>query len=215
MPDLPLGFCDISRALPNHHPTWPGDPPLIFAPAARIAGGDSVNTSSFSTSTHTGTHVDAPWHYGDAAPKLDEVPLERYLGACLVVHVPPGDLVGAEALSCLPDPLPPRLLLYTGQSAEWLTFPTDFRALDPAFVREAARRGVRLIGTDSPSIDPLMSKTLDAHQVCLEEGILIVEGLDLSGVEAGEYTLICLPLPLTGADGAPARAVLLPAGLLP
>lgn len=215
MPDLPLGFRDISRALPNQHPTWPGDSPFALVPAARIAGGDSVNTSVISASTHTGTHVDAPWHYGDAAPKLDEVPLERYLGACLVIHIPPSDLVDAEVLSGLPDPLPPRLLLFTGQSAEWLTFPAEFMALDPAFVREAARRGVRLIGTDSPSVDPLTSKTLDAHQACLETGILIVEGLNLSGVEAGEYTLICLPLSLVGADGAPARAVLLPAGMLP
>lgn len=215
MPDLPPLFRDISRALPNHHPTWPGDPPFDLVAAMRMANGDSVNTSVISASTHTGTHVDAPWHYGDAAPKLDEVPLERYLGACLVVHVPPGDWVGTQVLSGLPDPLPPRLLLYTGQSAQWLTFPAHFTALDPAFVRAAAQRGVRLIGTDSPSVDPLTSKTLDAHQACLDTGILIVEGLNLSGVEAGEYTLICLPLPLAGADGAPARAVLLPAGTLP
>ncbi|AWN23441.1 kynurenine formamidase [Deinococcus irradiatisoli] len=215
MPDLPAGFLDISRALPHNHPNWPGDPPLTITPGARMAQGDSVNTGVINTSTHTATHVDAPWHYADDAPTLDQVPLERYLGACLVVHVPPGEFVRAEVLSGLPDPLPPRLLLYTGQPARWATFPEDFMAVDPAFVHEAARRGVRLIGTDSPSVDPLTSKTLDAHHAFLDTGLLIVEGLNLSGVEPGEYTLICLPLPLSGVDGAPARAVLLPAGLMP
>ena len=212
---LPAGFVDISRALPNQHPTWPGDPPFRLTPAARIANGDSVNTSHISTGTHTATHVDAPWHYGDSAARLDQVPLERYLGPCRVIHVPPGERVEADVLSNLPDPLPPRLLLYTGQPAHWDTFPANFMALSPAFVREAARRGVRLIGTDSPSVDPLESKTLDAHRAFLDSGLLIIEGLNLSGVEPGDYTLICLPLPLTEADGAPARALLLPAGVMP
>ena len=211
---LKTGFIDISRALWHNHVNWPGDPPLTVTPAARMAAGDSVNTGVLNTSTHTGTHVNAPWHYGDASPKLDEVPLSNYLGACLVLAVPPGDFVEVELLAALPDPLPPRLLLFTGQPERWETFPTAFTALSPAFVREAARRGVTLIGTDSPSVDPLTSKTLDAHHACLETGTLILEGLNLSGVEAGDYTLICLPLPLIGVNGAPARAVLLPAGVM-
>ena len=213
-PRLPTGFVDITRALPHNHPTWPGDAPFGLTPAAQIAGGGSVNTAVISASTHTGTHVDAPWHYADDAPKLDQVPLSRYLGACRLIHVPPGEFVEASVLDAQPDPLPPRLLLYTGQPAHWDTFP-DFMALSPAFVREAARRDVELIGTDGPSVDPLTSKTLDAHRAFLETGTLIVEGLNLSGVQPGEYTLICLPLPLIGADGAPARAVLLPAGMMP
>lgn len=214
MAHLSAGFKDISRSLIHNHPTWPGDPLFTLTPAARMAQGDSVNTTIISASTHTGTHVDAPWHYADAAPKLGEVPLSRYIGECLVVHVPAGDLVSAELLKTLPEALPPRLLLYTGQAAEWLNFPEDFMALDPEFVRAAARRGVQLIGTDSPSVDPLTSKTLDAHHACLETGILILEGLNLNGVAAGLYILVCLPLPLTQVDGAPARAVLFPAGTL-
>ena len=212
---LPDGFLDISRVLTPAHPNWPGDAPLQVHPGARIAQGDSVNTGRIDTSTHTGTHVDAPWHYGDAAPKLGDVPLSRYLGACRVVHVPPGKFVTPDVLDDLPDVLPPRLLLFTGQPAQWQIFPQDFTALDPDFVRAAARRGVQLIGTDAPSVDPLTSKTLDAHQVCLATGILILEGLNLTSAAPGDYTLICLPLPLTDVDGAPARAILLPAGVLP
>ncbi|MEW6420724.1 MAG: cyclase family protein [Deinococcota bacterium] len=207
---------DISRQLTPGHPNWPGDAPFRVKPGARIAQGDSVNTSELCTSTHTGTHVDAPWHYSETGVRLEEVKLDVYVGRCRVVTArAEGGLIPAAALAGLPERLPPRLLLHTGQPAHWAEFPQVFAALDPALIREAARRGVRLIGTDSPSVDPLTSKTLDAHQACLETGTLILEGLNLSGVVAGEYDLVCLPLPLAEVDGAPARAVLLPAGTLP
>lgn len=200
---------DISRALTPAHPNWPGDAPFRVQPGARIASGDSVNTGELCTSTHTGTHVDAPWHYDDMGDRLEAVPLDVYVGPCLVVTVPGEGLV-TPVLADLPQDLPHRLLLNTGQPAHWESFPEDFRALSPAFVREAARRGVRLIGTDAPSVDPLTSKTLDAHHACRQTGIFILEGLNLSAVQDGNYELICLPLPLVGVDGAPARAILRP-----
>lgn len=214
MPRYPI---DISRLLTPGHPNWPGDALFRVTPGARIAQGDSVNTGELATSTHTGTHVDAPWHYDDAGVKMSGVPLAAYVGPCRVVSVQGrGEplTVEEDALTDLPGSLPPRLLLNTGQPAHWQEFPTRFAALSPAFVREAARRGVTLIGTDAPSVDPLTSKTLDGHHACREAGVLILEGLNLSGVPDGGYDLICLPLPLTEVDGAPARAVLLPAGTL-
>jgi arylformamidase len=192
-----------------------------------MAAGDSVNTGELGLSTHTGTHVDAPWHYADAAEKLDAVPLSRYVGRCRVVRVHGSGKparVGLEILEGLPDQLPPRVLLHTGQPAHWDAFPEDFTALHPDLITELGRRGVQLIGTDSPSVDPLTSKTLDGHAACFAAGILILEGLNLSSVQDGEYDLMCLPMPLAsgmdaagkyiGIDGAPARAVLLPAGTL-
>lgn len=203
-----MALHDISRALTTGHPTWPGDPDFAVEPAARIAAGDSVNTGLLTTPTHTGTHVDAPWHYSDTGARLDEVPLEVYVGPCLVLDVRGHSPVGPDVLDGVAE-LPERLLLYTGQPAHWATFPEDFAALDPDFVRQAAARGVRLIGTDSPSVDPLTSKTLDGHRAFLETGLLILEGVNLSAVTPGRYQLICLPLPLAGVDGAPARAVLM------
>lgn len=198
---------DISRTLREGHPNWPGDDPYRFEPRLRIAGGDSVNTALISTVTHTGTHMDAPYHYDENGLKLDEVPLSSYVGPCRVIHATGYETVPASILDGLGG-LPERVLLYTGQPARWDTFPEGFSALSPDLIRELARRGVKLIGTDSPSVDPLTSKTLDAHRACRETGMLIVEGLNLSGVAEGEYELICLPLPLEGADGAPARAIL-------
>ncbi|WP_424952150.1 cyclase family protein [Deinococcus sp.] len=199
---------DVSRALTPGHPNWPGDAPFSVTPAARIASGDSVNTGVLSTSTHTGTHVDAPWHYSESGIRLDEVPLSVYIGPCLVLDARGHNPVGPEVLDGLKD-LPERLLLYTGEPGHWQSFPEHFAALSPAFVRRAAGLGVRLIGTDAPSVDPLTSKTLDGHAAFRETGLYILEGLNLSAVTPGPYQLVCLPLPLSGVDGAPARAVLL------
>lgn len=198
---------DISRALFVGHPNWPGDDPFLLDPRLRIANGDSVNTALLSTSTHTGTHVDAPYHYDEAGQKLGEVPLNVYVGPCRVLHVPGHPVVPERVLEGLGE-LPPRVLLFTGQRARWDAFPADFSALSPGLVRALAARGVKLIGTDAPSVDPLTSKTLDAHHACREAGVYILEGLNLAGVPQGDYELICLPLPLADADGAPARAVL-------
>jgi len=212
-----LTMIDISRALTSGHPNWPGDVAFRVSPGLRISAGDSVNTGELVTSTHTGTHVDAPWHYDEAGERLDEVGLDVYVGRCRVLTVRAGEegLIPAQVLDPLPKTLPPRLLLHTGQPAHWGQFPQDFAALHPELVRGAARRGVRLIGTDSPSVDPLTSRALEAHHACREAGVRILEGLNLSAVGDGEYDLVCLPLPLVGVDGAPARAVLFPAGTLP
>lgn len=206
-----MPILDISRALTPGHPNWPGDAPFALSPGARIAAGSSVNTGVLSTSTHTGTHVDAPWHYDGAGARLHEIPLEVWVGEALLLDVSgAGGELGPELL---PATLPPRLLLHSGQPAHWAEFPRTFATLSPALVREAARRGVRLIGVDTPSVDPLESKTLAAHHACRAAGVHILEGLNLSAAPPGRHTLVCLPLPLFGADGAPARAVLLPPGV--
>ena len=199
---------DVSRALTPGHPNWPGDAPFTVSPGARMAAGDTVNTGVLSTSTHTGTHVDAPWHYAETGSRLDHIPLDVYIGPCLLLDVRGRNPVDVDVLDGLED-LPERLLLYTGQPAHWDTFPQDFAALTPAFVRRAAALGVRLVGTDGPSVDALSSKVLPAHAVFMETGLYILEGLNLEGVTPGRYQLVCLPLSLVGADGAPARAVLL------
>ncbi|WP_027481981.1 cyclase family protein [Deinococcus pimensis] len=198
---------DISRSLTPGHPNWPGDDPFVVEPRLRIERGDTVNTGLLSTSTHTGTHVDAPWHYDDEGARLHDVPLEVYVGRCLVVDATGYSPVPESVLDGIHD-LPERVLLHTGQPAAWVTFPEDFAALSPDLVRALAARGVKLVGTDAPSVDPLTSKTLDAHRACRDTGLLILEGLNLDGVPPGEYELTCLPLPLHGVDGAPARAIL-------
>jgi arylformamidase len=200
---------DITRELAEGHPVWPGDSDYTLEQVSSIDEGSSVNVMRLTTTTHLGTHVDAPWHYAASGGTLAAVGLDTLVGECLVVDAR-GE--GAVLERALPDePLPPRVLVRTGQPERWGDFP-EFRALSPELVAALARRGVRLVGTDAPSVDPVDSKDLPAHKACFRGGLVIVEGLELSRVAPGRYRLICLPLRMPHADASPVRAVLEPLG---
>lgn len=196
---------DITRALANGHPNWPGDTPFALTPTARIAEGASVNLMQLSTSTHCGTHLDAPYHYREDGQRLGSIPLALLVGRCRVIDVRAQRPVTPRAAA---GPLPERVLFYTGQPARWERFPSDFTPLTPELIDHLAAQGVRLVGTDAPSVDAFDSQQLPVHRACAERGLVILEGLQLSGVAPGEYELICLPLALPEADAAPVRAVL-------
>ena len=208
---------DVTRKLRDGHPNWPGDAPLEIRVNGRIAEGSSVNVGSLSTSLHVGTHVDAPWHYDDGGARLGGLDLERWVGEALVVDVRSdapfvtADAIEAAVAATGAAAPPARLLLCTGQRDDWgTTFPVDFRAIEPGAIAWAGAHGVRLLGTDAPSVDPLTSKDLPAHAACAAHDVAILEGLALERVAAGRYELICLPLSLPEADAAPARAILRP-----
>ena len=200
---------DITRSLYPGHPVWPGDAAFELEPAARIADGASVNTSRLVTPTHVGTHIDAPWHYDEGGARLEGVPLELLVGEALVIHHLAGGAVGPEAVAHAPR-LPARVLFRTGQPERWEAFPEDFAPLTPELVHALADRGVRLVGTDAPSVDAFGAEGLPVHRAFEERGLIIVEGLELSRADQGHHRLICLPLPLPHADGSPVRALLEP-----
>lgn len=196
---------DITRALTPRHPNWPGDTPFKLELVADIREGSAVNVMALSTSTHAGTHLDAPFHYSETGERLGSVALELLVGKTRVIDARAGitpDLL--EPFSTLPE----RVLLYTGEPAHWDVFPETFTPLTPELIHALADRGVKLVGTDAPSVDTLTSKALPAHKACLEREVLILEGLNLHAVDADEYDLICLPLNLPDADASPVRAVL-------
>lgn len=212
--DPAVAWIDVTRALRSGHPNWPGDEPFAWDLNARIAEGAAVNAGAIRTSLHVGTHVDAPWHYDDAGVRLGGVSLARYMGEAWLLDVSTGDgAVGVDALRSAAGgaPLPPRVLLRTGQPDDWGThFPTDFRAVSPEAVAWLAERGVRLLATDAPSVDPLTSKDLPAHRACAAHDVLIAEGLALARAPTGRCELLLLPLSLPDADASPARALLRP-----
>jgi arylformamidase len=199
---------DITRAIHNDAPNWFGDTPVNYQIPVRISDGASANVGSLSMSTHTGTHVDAPWHYDDGGIKLHQVPLETWVGTCVVVNA-----IGVSRLT--PDLLEgidlngvSKVLFKTGQPNAWLEFPKSWAVTDPSLPPFLAARGISLIGVDAPSADELTSKDLPGHRALAKSGVCILESLALADVEAGRYRLICLPLNLIGADGAPARVIL-------
>ena len=196
---------DITRALTEGHPNWPGDTPLTVKLTADMTQGSAVNIMKVSTSTHCGTHLDAPFHYSRDGGRLGSVALERLVGPAQVIDARGG--VSAELLEPF-DRLPERVLFYTGEPAHWDVFPENFTALPAHLIHALADRGVKLVGTDAPSVDTLTSKDLPAHKACLERELLILEGLNLTNVAEGVYELVCLPLNLPDADASPVRAVL-------
>jgi len=157
-------------------------------------------------STHTGTHADAPYHVDESGGRTDALPLTAFVGGVRVI-----DVGGADAIRPhhLPEEAPERLLFRTPASAlsdeEW---PSSVVPVSPDTVDQLAEQKVSLIGTDAPSVDPLDSTSLPAHKALHRAGIVHLEGLRLDTVSPGQYTLVALPLKLTGADATPVRAVL-------
>lgn len=207
-----MEYVDISVALvPGHTPIYPGDTELAVDRVHSRASGESANVSRLVCSTHCGTHVDAPVHFLDGLPGIEDVALGTLIGPCWVADATGvSGHVSAAALGDvdIPDEAT-RLLLRTTNSLLWetSTFTEDFVALTPDAAEELVRRGVRLVGIDYLSIAPY-DDPAPTHETLLRGGVTILETLDLRGVEPGWWTLSCLPLRIPGADGAPARAVL-------
>ena len=205
---------DISLTIHPEMPVWPSDPPVDLHRSAKMEDGDKFNLTVMNLSAHTGTHVDAPYHFlGGDSPTVEKLPLNLLTGRAYVVELPDTvDLITEQVLE--KADIPPRtrrLLFKTRNSAHWArqerNFQTDFVALSPDAAHYLIRRGVRLVGIDYLSIAPF-GDGLATHQAFLQAGVVILEGLDLSKIAPGRYTLYCLPLKLAGADGAPARAIL-------
>jgi arylformamidase len=201
---------DISRPVRAGVPVWPGDARFRVEWTLRRAEGASVNLSELHLSAHTGTHADGPFHASDEGARIGAVPLDAYLGPAVVVDARGWDSISAERVEPLLETRPERILFRTGCWTDPEVFPEQFPAIEPDAARRMAAAGVRLVGTDAPSIDPFDSKELPTHNLFREAGIANLETLRLDEVPPGRYELIALPLRLEEADASPVRAVLRP-----
>ena len=199
---------DISIALREGTPEWPGDTPYTCRWAWRIADGQSVNVSMIAGSPHVGTHADAPLHVRDGWPGAHELPLDAFVGPAFVLDVRgrEGELQPED----IPDAAlePGRLLLRTGNTIAGGQFPESWPALSEACARHVVGRGLRLLGVDSPSVDLRESRSLAVHQMLFSGGAFVLENLDLRRIAEGPYELIAPPLKLMALDAAPLRALL-------
>jgi arylformamidase len=202
-------YLDITRPLHPGTPPWPGDRHVDFKFVARIPDGSSVNIGNLALSVHNGTHADAPFHYNNDGPTIDQLPLDLHIGPAQVLDVRGHAAISIALLKSLGAGTAPRLLLRTGAWIDPDTFPADWGLMDLDVPAWLASLGVRLIGLDAPSVDELTSKTLPRHHACDDAGVCILENLLLDDAPPGApYELIALPLRIAGADGSPVRAVL-------
>ena len=211
----PVPIYDITVPISNELPTWPGDPSVQLTVWRSLSSGDSANVSMLNFGAHTGTHVDAPAHFIDGAAMIESLPLDVLIGEVQVVEVPDDLLVIDEAFAL--DHCPPgttRIVFKTRNSAFWNesepVFHTDFTYLDVKAAERLVERGIKLVGIDYLSIEKYDSPKNETHLALLSHGVVILEGLNLTDIPAGQYELICLPLRLRSSkgDGAPARVVL-------
>jgi arylformamidase len=201
-------WIDISQRLDKNVAVWPGDTPFAYKVNWSKEESGSVNVGQITMSTHTGTHIDAPFHFDNDGKKVIDLDLELYLGLARVIHLPNPSCIGVKELAGLDLEGVTRLLIRTDAWKDRSVFPTSIPAIKPELASYLSEFGVRLIGLDLPSVDPIDSKELLAHHQLTSCGIHILEGLVLDDVQPGDYELAALPLPLVEADGSPVRAVL-------
>jgi arylformamidase len=199
---------DISRKLENGMPVWPGDTPFHYEVSWSKLESGSVNVGSLTMSAHTGTHVDAPFHFDDHGKKIIELDLDLYIGPARVIDMAGKESIGADDLKGIHLEGCKRVIFRTIAWNNPMEFPERIPYLKADLGPFLAGKGIRLIGVDLPSVDPLDSKDLSAHHSLNENGIHILESVLLDDVAPGDYELIALPLPLVEGDGSPVRAIL-------
>jgi len=202
---------DVTRMLEAGMPTWPGEAGPKLTPIKRMAAGDAADVSHLGLGLHTGTHVDAPKHFIPGGGGAELLPLDVLIGPARVVAIRDEVEIRTEELEEAGLAGIERVLFRTRNSEEWsdCEFKEDFVSLAPDAAQWLADHGTKLVGVDCLSVEAFTAQEPRTHLTLLGAGVVIVEGLDLRLVPAGEYVLYCLPLKLAGADGAPARAVLI------
>lgn len=189
-----MKITDITQELFSSS-VYPGDSPPHAGAVMRISGGDTYNLSDLTMSVHNGTHVDAPFHFIDTGDTIEKLPLDAFVGEAVVVRTHAGELNGEEAKALVLG-APQRLLLAGG----------SYLSAEAAEV--VAASGIRLIGTELQSISDADAPAR-VHKILMSAGVIILEGIVLSGVAVGKYFLCAAPLKLGGLEGAPCRAILI------
>lgn len=204
---------DISLPVSPDIPVWPGDPEINVQRVNKIEDGANANVSRMDIGCHTGTHVDAPYHFLPNGKTIETLDLDSLIGPAQVIRIPDdiSVITGDVVFACGIHEGTKRVLFKTYNSAFWKKygsqFRTEFAGIDDSGAQALVDLGVKLVGLDYLSVAPF-KKSRPTHEVFLKAAVVLLEGVDLSMVDAGDYDLVCLPLKLKGSDGSPARAVL-------
>ncbi len=211
-----MKIIDISPLISEAIAVFPGDTPFTRNWLLDYPKGSTFSLSTINTTVHLGAHTDAPYHYVPEGDTIDKADLSTYLGSCQVI-----DVRGARGRAIMPEDFAvadcnaARILFRTDSYPDADTWNNDFSYFAPETIEVLAQQGVKLVGIDTPSVDKWDAKELSCHKAIQKHRLRILEGIVLSNVIPGNYTLVALPLPIAGGDASPVRAVLLPPGIFP
>jgi arylformamidase len=205
-----MKYYDISLNLSAKTVGWITSPPFELHERRRMSRGDHNNSSAVTMSLHSGTHMDAPFHFVPGGAAIDELPLELFIGPALVHAVETDRYIKAEHVEEIELDGITRVLFKTWNSTllKRPSYEPNFVAFSVEAAEALVARGVKLVGLDYLSVAHAGDEQVAVHRVFLDWGVALLEGIDLSEIRPGRYELICFPIRIRGADGAPCRAVL-------
>ena len=204
---------DITVGLERNMPSWPGSIGFNIDSTSELSSGKCSNNSKIECDVHIGTHIDAPWHFIEDGLTVEKLSLDKMIGEVCVIDLQDVEMIDREILSKqnYPDNLK-RILFKTNNSKLWKNKETNFKKDYVALTKDGAEwiveNSIELVGIDYLSIQRF-SDSYATHEILLKNEIVILEGVCLSNVEPGSYELFCLPMKIIGADGAPARVILM------
>jgi len=204
-----MSLHDISLKLAGDTVRWVTAPPFELEERRRMSKGDPNNSSALNMSVHSGTHIDAPFHFVAEGLTIDELPLDRFIRPAMVFKVDAERYITKEHVESIKLDGATRVLFQT-RNSELLhqrEYEPDFAAFSVEAAQSLVEQGVELVGLDYLSIAHA-DEQVPVHRAFLEHGVVLLEGIDLSHVAPGRYELMCLPIPIGDSDGAPCRAVL-------
>lgn len=210
---LDQGWIDITVPLSNGMAHWPSDPQVQIKRIHDMKDGDLDNLTHISMCAHSGTHMDAPCHFRKSAKTIDKMPIPAGIGKARVIEILDKEFITVEEIRPYRIRKGERILFKTKNSrSRWdnKAFMKKFVHLSTEAATFLAGKGVQTIGIDYLSIGGYDSNVIEVHNTILKAGIWVIEGLNLSKIDPGNHELICLPIKISGADGAPSRALLRP-----
>ena len=204
-----MSFHDISLKLSGETVRWVTAAPFELEERRRMSKGDPNNSSALNMSVHSGTHIDAPFHFVADGNTIDQLPVERFIGPALVYAVEAERYITKEHVAGIRLDGATRVLFKTRNSAllHKQEYDPDFVAFSVEAAQSLVELGVELVGLDYLSVAHA-DEQVPVHRAFLDHGVVLLEGIDLSEVAPGRYELMCLPIPQGDSDGAPCRAVL-------
>lgn len=203
-------WIDISQPLTNEMEVWPGDTPFQYKLTYDKESTGSVNVGQLTSSVHTGTHVDAPFHFNEQGKKIDEIDVNTFIGPAKIIDLSDFSTISKKELEQFDLNNVSRLLLKTTMSKNTLEFTENYTLLNEDIGPFLKEKGISLLGVDMPSVDSLDSKQMLTHHSLNNNSILIIENLQLASIKQGYYDFVALPLHIKGSDGSPVRAVIRP-----